>query len=100
MNMMMTAFGRYSRKMRWLLMAGKGGHCTGRRKYRNGFKTQSQASICIQTSAAAQRGGEWVLETVVTGDFKASPARFEYFITLDRDKISSLRVEFRGSLKS
>jgi len=45
-------------------------------------------------------GAEWVLDTVLTGDFKASPARFEYFIKLDGDKISYLRAEFRGSLKS
>jgi len=42
---------------------------------------------------------EWIVDTVMTGDFKASPARFEYFITLSGDKISNLRVEFRGSLK-
>jgi hypothetical protein len=31
--------------------------------------------------------------------FRASPARFEYFITVTRNKISALRVEFRGSLR-
>jgi hypothetical protein len=59
----------------------------------------SGLNLHTDVRGCTQRGGEWVLETVVTGDFKASPARFEYFITLDRDKISSLRVEFRGSLK-
>jgi hypothetical protein len=45
------------------------------------------------------QNGEWVVDTVVAGDFKASPARFQYFITLRGDRISSLRVEFLGSLK-
>jgi hypothetical protein len=45
------------------------------------------------------QGGEWIIDTVMTGNFKASPARFEYFIILNGDKISSLRVEFRGSFK-
>jgi hypothetical protein len=35
----------------------------------------------------------------MTGDFKASPARFEYFIALRGDKLSKLGVGFRGSLK-
>jgi hypothetical protein len=43
--------------------------------------------------------GEWIVDTVLTGNFKASPARFEYFISLMGDKISKLRVEFRGSQK-
>lgn len=47
-----------------------------------------------------EHGGEWVIDTVMTGDFKASPARFEYFIILKGDKISALRVEFRGSLRN
>jgi hypothetical protein len=44
-----------------------------------------------------RRDGEWVIDTVMSGDFKASPARFEYFIALTGKKISALRVEFRGS---
>jgi hypothetical protein len=43
--------------------------------------------------------GEWIVDTALTGNFKASPAHFEYFISLVGDKISKLRVEFRGSLK-
>jgi hypothetical protein len=42
---------------------------------------------------------EWIVDTVMTGDFKASPAHFEYFIALSGDKIAVLRVEFLGSLK-
>ena len=47
-----------------------------------------------------EQGDAWNVDTVMTGDFKASPARFEYFITLSDDKISALRVEFRGSLRA
>jgi hypothetical protein len=46
-----------------------------------------------------EQDGEWIVDTVMTGDFKASPARFEYFIALRGEKISILRVEFRGPLK-
>ena len=41
----------------------------------------------------------WIIKTIVSGDFKASPAEFEYFIELKKDKISLLRTEFRGSVK-
>jgi len=50
-------------------------------------------------NSCSEQNGEWIVDTVMTGDFKASPARFEYFITLSDDKISALRVEFRGSLQ-
>ena len=46
-----------------------------------------------------ERDGECVVDTVLTGNFKASPARFEYCIALSGDKIAKLRVEFRGSAK-
>jgi hypothetical protein len=46
-----------------------------------------------------QQGGEWIVDTVMSGNFKASPARFEYFFVVSGDKISKLRVEFRGSVK-
>ena len=46
-----------------------------------------------------ERDGEWIIDTVMTGNFKASPARFEYFISLTGNKLSKLRVEFRGSEK-
>jgi hypothetical protein len=57
-----------------------------------GFAMDGSASI---TSHLAQ----WVLDTVLTGNFKASPARFKYFISLTSDKISKLPVEFRGSVR-
>ncbi|MGX1412787.1 hypothetical protein AB7M43_002879 [Bradyrhizobium elkanii] len=59
----------------------------------SGLKLHTEIKNC------KEQGGEWIVDTVMTGDFKASPAQFEYFITLSGDKISSLRVEFRGSLK-
>ena len=44
-----------------------------------------------------EQGSEWIVGTVMTGDFKASPARFEYFITLSGDKNSVRRIEFAKS---
>ena len=58
----------------------------------SGLKLHTEIKNC------KEQGGEWIVDTVMTGDFKASPAQFEYFITLSGDKISNLRVEFRGSL--
>ena len=42
-----------------------------------------------------EENGEWIVDTVLTGNFKASPARLEYFISRLGDRISKLRVEFR-----
>src|SRR5215831_18669436 len=36
-----------------------------------------------------ERDGEWVVDTVLTGNFKASPARFEYFIELSSTRLQS-----------
>ena len=47
---------------------------------------------------STEQNGEWIIDTVMKGDFPGSPARFEYFIALNKHKISSLRVEFRGFL--
>jgi hypothetical protein len=62
---------------------------------------KSIAGLHLQTDVREWREheGEWIVGTVLTGDFKASPARFEYFISLRGDKISKLRVEVRGSQK-
>jgi hypothetical protein len=62
---------------------------------------KSIAGLNLQTEIKAfeEKDGQWVVTTVMTGDFKASPARFLYTVGLLGDKISSLRVEFRGSLK-
>jgi len=62
-------------------------------------KAISGLNLHTEIRDGKRRGGEWVVDTIMSGDFKASPARFEYFITLKADKISALRVEFRGSLK-
>jgi hypothetical protein len=60
---------------------------------------KSISGLHLQTDVRGwkEHEGEWVVDTVLTGNFKASPARFEYFISLTVDKISKLRVEFRGS---
>lgn len=42
---------------------------------------------------------EWTIATIVSGEFKASPAGFQYFIQLQNEQISYLRVEFTGSVK-
>jgi hypothetical protein len=62
---------------------------------------KSIAGLDLQTDVLGwkEHDGDWIVDTVLTGNFKASPARFEYFIALDGDKISTLRVEFRGSQK-
>jgi hypothetical protein len=62
---------------------------------------KSISGLHLQTDVRGwqERGGEWIVDTVLTGNFKASPARFEYFICLNADRISKLRVEFRGSQK-
>jgi hypothetical protein len=62
-------------------------------------KAISGLNLQTEISGCKEQGDEWIVDTVMTGDFKASPARFEYFITLKGAQIASLRVEFRGSLK-
>jgi hypothetical protein len=60
---------------------------------------KSISGLHLQTDVRSwvERDGGWVIDTVLTGNFKASPARFEYFIALMGDKIAKLRVEFRGT---
>src|SRR5947207_9318080 len=60
-------------------------------------KSISGLNLQTEVQHGAERDGEWVIDTVITGNFKASPARFRYFITLGGDRISALRVEFLGS---
>jgi hypothetical protein len=62
---------------------------------------KSISGLHLQTNVRdwKRQGGEWIVDTVMSGNFKASPARFEYFIALSGDKVSRLRVEFRGSVK-
>ena len=62
-------------------------------------KAISGLNLYTEIRHCKEQSGEWIIDTVMTGDFKASPARFEYFICLSGSKISALRVEFRGSLK-
>lgn len=42
--------------------------------------------------------GVWIVETVVSGDFKLSPAKFIYHFKIENDKISYLDIEFAGAL--
>ena len=62
-------------------------------------KASSVLNLHTEARDYAEHNGEWVIDTVMSGDFKASPARFKYFITLRGANISTLRVEFLGSLK-
>jgi ketosteroid isomerase-like protein len=62
-------------------------------------KAISGLNLHMEIRNCEERDDEWIVDTIVTGDFKASPARFEYFIAQSGDRISALRVKFRGSLK-
>lgn len=80
--------------------AGEQKEVHGRREIAQ-WVQKSITGLHLQTDVRGwkEQDGEWIVDTVLTGNFKASPARFEYLIALDGDKISRLRVEFRGSLK-
>jgi hypothetical protein len=73
-------------------MHGEGEIRTWVAKAISGLDVQTEIESC------EQRDGQWIIDTVMRGDFKASPARFLYTIGLRGDKVSALRVEFLGSL--
>jgi hypothetical protein len=62
---------------------------------------KSIAGINLHTEieSCEEQDGRWIVDTVMRGDFKASPARFLYTIGLRGNKISALRVGFLASLK-
>ena len=62
-------------------------------------KAISGLNLHTEIRECEEQGGEWIIDTVMSGDFKASPARFQYFIRVNDGKISALRSEFLGSLK-
>jgi hypothetical protein len=62
-------------------------------------KAISGLNLHTEIKSFEQRDHEWVIDTVMSGDFNASPARFQYFIIIEDEKISALRSEFLGSLK-
>jgi hypothetical protein len=62
-------------------------------------KAVSGLNLHTEIRTCEERNGEWTVDTVMSGDFKASPARFQYFITVRDGRISALRSEFLGSLK-
>jgi hypothetical protein len=53
-------------------------------------KAISGLNLHTEVRDCAEHNGEWVIDTVMSGDFKASPARFKYFITLRGANISTL----------
>lgn len=59
----------------------------------------SGINLHTEVSKITEDDGLWVVETVVSGNFSASPAKFIYRITLDTEKIASLDIEFGGSLR-
>ena len=62
-------------------------------------KSISGLNLQTEIRGSEERDGEWIIDTVMTGNFKASPARFQYFIKISFGKVSYLRAEFLGSLK-
>ena len=56
-----------------------------------------QRNLGVARNVLTDRLGRLVDEGILTRvPYQDSPARFEYFISLKGDKISKLRVEFRG----
>jgi hypothetical protein len=62
-------------------------------------KAISGLNLHTEIRECEERDGKWIIDTVMSGDFKASPARFQYFVTIRDGKIASLRSAFLGSLK-
>jgi SnoaL-like domain len=62
-------------------------------------KAISGLNLHTEIRQREERDGEWIIDTVMSGDFKASPARFQYLVTIRDGKIASLRSAFLGSLK-
>jgi hypothetical protein len=62
---------------------------------------QSIAGINLHTEIARceEQDGQWVVDTIMRGDFKASPARFLYTIQLRGDKIPRYGSHFVALLK-
>ena len=44
-----------------------------------------------------EENGEWIINTIMSGDFKGSPALFKFYITIAVGKIYRLNVQFLGS---
>ena len=62
-------------------------------------KSISNLNLQTEILRTEIQGEEWLVDTVMTGNFKASPARFKYSITLKGEKIARLEVNFLGSVK-
>lgn len=61
-------------------------------------KSLTGINLHTEISSTKEEGGVWEVQTIVSGDFKASPAKFIYYIKLDREKICFVDIEFGGSL--
>jgi len=62
-------------------------------------KSLSGLNLHTEISQVKVQNGNWVIETIVCGDFSASPAKFIYHLEIVNDKIEFLDIEFAGSLK-
>lgn len=62
----------------------------------------SLSGLSLQTDIAGctEDNGVWIIDTIVRGDFKASPAKFVYRIVLEEDMIASLDIQFGGSVNT
>ena len=59
----------------------------------------SGLNLYTEISRVKEEGDVWTVDTIVSGDFKASPASFIYLVRLEHDKIVMLDIQFAGSLK-
>lgn len=61
---------------------------------------KSLSGINLHTEISDTKEGEnsWEVLTIVTGEFKASPAKFIYYFKLYGEKICFIDIEFGGSL--
>jgi hypothetical protein len=50
----------------------------------------------VDVVSSREENGEFVVTTLVSGNFKGSPAEFEYRFTLRDGSIDRLVIEFRG----
>ena len=83
-----------------IIDGGEGTQMRGTDEIKKWIKTAvSGLNLHTEIRKCEERDGEWTVDTVMSGDFKASHARFQYFITIRDGKISALRSEFLGSLK-
>lgn len=63
-------------------------------------KSLSGLNLKTEISEFRKEDDTWTIDTIVSGDFKASPAKFIYNFVLEQNKIIFLDIEFVGSAQS